>query len=408
MKRMRGMLLLSVVGLLAVTGLPADGAAPTTSATPATSPRQTRFVTPAEDRFFPACDASPAEQCIVSVDVRLPGDADFEPADGTLLAEMSISEGGTWALRMYQVLGVSFSDELDPAFPVGTAFRVVASTGDLEPAGHMWASARSVRWDRSFDAADGWTQTFEFSSIALVTGGSACGFCTTTSTRSSASLVMADLSQVKAEPDLSAYDGAIVAGNFNLAPTILDPGSQQIGWWGFGSPTLPNGDPNEGWIEAYLPPDLVRLYFGVDAEALVGRRAVQVRNGSFDGELDADFSVLGSGLRIEVSGFIVEDQSTSRVGTSGAYLAAKRMVRAPESVRARGGSRRAVVRSAALPRVQSYQALCFTKGKQAYARNDSPRVVVRKLSPGRWKCQIQGVRANGGHWSQSVRVIVTQ
>jgi hypothetical protein len=402
------MLLLSVVGVLAITGLPVDGATPTTPATPATSPRETRFVTPLEDRFFPACDVTPDLPCIASVDVRLPGDAGFGPADDTLMVETSISEGGTWSVRMYQVTEGGPSLELDPAFPTGTAFRVVLRTGDGEPAGHMWATARSVRWDRSFDTVDGWTQTIEFSSISRARGGTECDGCTPSLSPSVAELLMADLDAVKTEPDLSAYDGAIVAGNFNLAPTILDPGSQQIGWSGFGPATLPNSDPNEGWIEAYLPPDLLRLYFGVGAEALVGRRAVRVRNGSFDGELDADFSVLGDGLRIEVSGFTVEDQTTSRVQNSGAYVAAKRMVRAPETVRARGGSRRAVVRSSTLPKVKGYQALCFTKGKQVYGRSDSPRVVVRKLSPGRWKCQIQGVRANGGSWSKRVRVTVTR
>lgn len=406
MKRMRGMLLVSVVGMLAVTGLPVDGAAPAT--TPATSPRDNRFVTPAEDRFFPACDVAPDGPCIASVDVRLPGDADFAPADDTLMVEMSVSEGGTWAVRTYRTLEVGISPELDPVFPVGTAFRVVARTGDLEPAGHMWATARSVRWDRAFDPVDGWTQTIEFSSISRAKGGTECDGCAVSLSQSIAELLMADLDAVKAEPDLSAYDGAIVAGNFNLAPTILDLGTQQIGWWGFGPPTLPNDDPNEGWIEAYLPPDLLRLYFGVSADALVGRRAVKVSNGLFEGTLDADVSVVGDGLRIEVAGFQVQDQSGRRIGSSGAYVAAKRMVRAPSDVRARGGSRRAVVRSSALPRVTNYQALCFAKGKQVYARSTTPKVVVRKLSPGIWRCQMQGVRANGGQWSQRVRVTVTR
>jgi hypothetical protein len=403
------MLLLSVVGTLAVTGLPVDAATPTTTATPTTAPRQSRFVTPPEERFLPACEAPTDQNCIVSAEVRLPGESGFVPADETLGVDVAIGDDVTWAVRLYTPTSpISLSYDLVSNFPTGTSFRVVVNTGDTEPPGHMWANARKVTWDRELDPERGWMQTFEFSSISRANGGSECDSCEPSLSQSVAGLFMYGLDAVKSEPELSAYDGAIVAGNFNLAPTILDMDTQQIGWWGFGTPTLPNGDPNEGWIEAYLPPDLLRLYFGVGADALVGRRAVRVQNGSFDGELDADFSVVGDGLRIEVSGFIVEEQSTSRVGTSGAYVSAKRVVRAPASVTARGGSRRAVVRSAALPKVKGYQALCFTKGKQVYARSTTRKVVVRKLSPGRWRCQVQGVRATGGLWSQRVRVTVTR
>jgi hypothetical protein len=403
------MLLLSVVGTLAITGLPVDAAVPTTTATPAHTPRHSRFVTPGEDRFLPACEAPTDQNCIVSAEVRLPGESAFSPADERLGVDVAIGADVTWAVRLYTPTSpTSLSYDIVSNFPVGTSFRIVVNTGDTEPPGHMWANARKVTWDRTLDPTSGWMQTFEFSSISRANGGSECGFCAPSLSESVAGLFMYDLDQVKSEPELSAYDGAIVAGNLNLAPTILDMESQQIGWWGFGTPTLPNGDPNEGWIEAYLPPDLLRLYFGVGADALVGRRAVRVQNGSFDGELDADFSVVGNGLRIEVTGFVVEDQSTSRVGSSGAYVSAKRPVRAPATVNARGGSRRAVVRSEALPRVKGYQALCFTKGKQVYSRSSTRKVVVRKLSPGRWRCQVQGVRATGGIWSQRVRVTVTR
>jgi hypothetical protein len=413
MSRPRVLPTVSLVSLLALgSALPVPaGAAPTTATVRS-------FVTPVEDRFFDECADGDDTNCIISVEIRRVGDADFVAADESVMAavtyEPNVDLGGTmWSVWIHPGARPG-ALELDPELPAGTSFRVAINSGDVAPAGHMWSFARNVTWTRSQTDDGDWVQTFEFTSTPRSVGGDLCvGSCVPTDYASVAQLAIAELGAVKSEPELSALAGSVVAGNYDLAPTIIDGDSQTITWWGFGPPSTAAGDPNIGWVESFVPNALLQLFFGLNAQGVVDSNGVTVRAGDASGEpVTSRMTVVPGGLRIEVEGFRILDQdslrsaSHQRVSGGQFVLRGKRMAPAPLDVAVKGGKRRAVVTADPVRKARGYQALCYRKSTRVYRAADTPRIVVRSLAPGRWRCQIRAMRATGGYWSRTVRTTV--
>lgn len=412
MSRPRVLPAVSLVSLLALSSaLPVPA-----GAAPQTAPVRS-FVTPVEDRFLDECIDGDDTDCIISVDIRRVGEADFVAADESVMAAVAYEPnedlgGNMWSVWIHP--GDRVSLELDPELPAGTSFRVAINSGDVAPAGHMWSFVRNVTWTRSQTDDGDWVQTFEFTSTPRSVGGSTCGSCVPIDYKSVAQLMIADLGAVKSEPELSALAGSVVAGNYDLAPTIIDGDSQTITWWGFGPPSTAAGDPNIGWVEAFVPNALLQLFFGLDAQGVVDSNGVTLRAGDASGEpVTSTMTVMPGGLRIAVEGFRILDQdslrsaSDQRVQGGQFVLRGKRMAPAPLDVAVKGGKRRAVVTADPVRKARGYQALCYQKSTRVYRSADTPRIVVRSLAPGRWRCQIRAMRATGGYWSRTVRTTVT-
>lgn len=359
------------------------------------------------DSQYPLCTAEIVTYCIISVETKAPGADSFGPMPSGFVPDFASGTEGVWAVRG------SFSDarpygELAPDIPVGSSIRYVVNTGDLESPGHMWAFARVDEWTSTFDAATGWTHALEYRTIARTQGGTECGGCPPEDFASQGSLQLADLDAVQEEPVLSAYDRSIVSGNANLAPTFFDNDTQTINWWLFGPPVTEAGQPNEGWIEAFVPDAMLQLYFGVDGASLPISAVVVTAGESGAGTpVAATVERLPGGVRISVSGFVIADQATARGSDETRFsLKARRALGAPENVAAGGRVRRVVMNGDAVARARSYQALCYRGSRQVYAESEGSRVVVRGLRAGRWNCQLRAVRVTGGYWSDPIEVRV--
>lgn len=146
---------------------PADVAAASGAGEPAA--RQAPLPPARED--FPPCSSERREFCIVSFEMDIGGSGLWSaPPDGIVVeAELwaSWEDRDSFNLDLRSnVPPDSFSQELAPTVPAGTAVRIVVNTGSWEPPPTMSSSARVQEWSRAL-GADGWTMTFE-----LATNGS--------------------------------------------------------------------------------------------------------------------------------------------------------------------------------------------------------------------------------------------
>lgn len=411
--RFRSVLVVVVIAATLLAMVPA-GAAEPGPARAAGEPTARQTPLPPEREDFPPCTAERRQFCIVSFEMDIGGSGLFgDPPEGIVVeAELWAS----WEDRDSFNLDIrsnvppsSFSQELAPTVPAGTALRIVVNTGSWEPPPTMSSSARVQEWSRAL-GADGWTMTF-----ALVTNGSSvstlCALDDCTVERGELDYISRASAVVWGIwPGLSAEEAAAVreletggwvatnASSFTNGSYDAEARSMNFDLAG---PHLTSaGEVNRGFFSAFVPDALIVEAWGADPEALAAANGlVLIRSDDSERErVRVDTRRVDGGVRIDYADFTYSSPTFS--------IQARRTLRAPRNVRVIPRRGRAVVRVAPMKAARSYEAECSRRNRVRTVESRRPRIVVRRLAAGRWRCQVRAIRVTAGEWSDEVTVRV--
>lgn len=158
------------------------------------------------------------------------------------------------------------------------------------------------------------------------------------------------------------------------------------------------GDLNRGFFSAFVPESLIAEVWGADPDALAAADGlVLIRSDDDESQrVRVDTRRVDGGVRVDYEDFTYSSPTFS--------IRARRTLRAPRNVVVVPGRGRAVVRVAPMKAARSYEAECTRRNRVRTVETRRPRIVVKRLAPGRWTCQVRAIRVTAGEWSDEVTV----
>jgi hypothetical protein len=411
----RSVLVVVVIAATLLSMVPAGAAEPTAGAATAppsaAEPATRQASLPADRENFPPCSSERRRFCVVSFEMEIGGSGLFgEPPEG-LVIEAELWSGWTdrdsFNLQVLRSDEFNIFQELSPVAPAGAAMRVVVNTGSWEPPPTMSSSARVQEWSRAL-GPNGWTMTF-----GLRTNGSSISTlcrledCTVERgeidyiSRANATVwgIPPNFTPEQAETVRRLETGSWVATNASsFTGGYYDNVNRAINFDLAGPHLTSTGELNRGFFSAFVPDALIVEAWGADPEALAAANGlILIRSeGDQRDRVPVDTQRVAGGVRVDYADFTYSSPTFS--------IQARRTLRAPRDVSVVARRNRAIVRVAPMRAARSYEAECTRRNRVRSAESDSPRIVVRRLGPGRWTCQARAIRGTAGEWSREVTV----
>lgn len=388
---------------------------------------------PAQWENFPYCsDANANEMCIVSFEVDDDNDGNFDAIGDSdeLSANAYVfdikDDDASFALYI-NYLG---NQELSPRLPLGSKIKVEINTRDWKPSSQAFSTSK-INMFQQVEENGEWhtTMGMETISMAFATNCYQEG-CDDPQDRidyeSKADFLLFNLDSQTAYDRL--FDGMYISSN--ATSTIWPSYSSETMSWTVdtaGPRTTAGGDENIAYFNAFFPDSAIIAAYGADPASMIGVFKVLRKDGNATVEQEVSISrvsepVPGILLEIPAYSFASNDVVAPLTGlkTKFAPLAGRdytspvhkikpktKLLAAPTLRSAKNAGGKAVLSGNTVAGAKSYQGVCIKGSKLKYSTSKNPKVTVKNLSSGNWKCRIRGVKKVGGKWSNQINVKIS-
>lgn len=369
---------------------------------------------------LPACTSTITAFCVESYGIDLNSDGVFEtPADDSPISLRA------WLFNLsYDMPGLAWellvngSQELAPVIPAGTAATVRINTGQFKPTANMLSTARALAFSVLYENGSWITRsTFRADAYSVsvdCTYEQACE--TTKNQRDYGAFGQQTLFYEEPSPTVEAQHGMWVSSNANTIHELQFDRAELTWSVILVAPSKKkDGSPNEVFYETFLPDSAIAFSYGTTPDLLT--KSLTVTRTDYDitraveatmtrvtepvaGVLISIPDIRFYGKVVEKSGMI-RSLASSGLSTNPKIRIAPRVAVLPQPklINASASRQSARISGRPVPGARKYQAMCSRGAQSSLTTSKSPSITVKNLTPGKWRCQVRGVSALAGRWS---------